>query len=73
MAENSLEMKILFVFINIQQVIKVLKLLPRELYGISVSENTEREGKSLLFRVKIHFSVVYIGWTVLKLVLQIGI
>ena len=73
MAENSLEMKILFVFINIQQVIKVLKLLPRELYGISVSENTEREGKILLFRVKIHFSVVYIGWTVLKLALQIGI
>ena len=69
MADKSLEVEILFVFIIELE----LDLLPGELYGIFVSENTEGEGNIFLLRMKMNFSLVDIRRTVFQLTLQVGI
>ena len=69
MADKSLEVEILFVFIIELE----LDLLPGELYGIFVSENTEGEGNIFLLRMKMNLGVVNVRWTVFQLTLQVGI
>ena len=69
MADKSLEVKILFVFIIQLE----LELLPGELYGIFVSENTEGEGIICLLLMKMNLGVVNIRRTVFQLTLQVGI